>query len=99
MKFYVPSRSKFPLLNLLDFIPEKSSYFETILIALNDGLVKKYLDDEINYISLEKNLINLIKKPYLTKFYKLKPNSIYDIKKMIKLVNNFLNINYKYYEK
>ncbi len=81
LKFYVPSKSKFPLLKLLDLIPEKSSYFETILITLNDGLVKKYLDDEINYISLEKNLTNLIKKPYLTKFYKLKPNTIYDIKK------------------
>ena len=47
--------------------------FETILITLNDNLVNKYLSGHINYISIQRNLLNLIKKPYFKKFYKLKP--------------------------
>ena len=76
----------------------KDSYFETILISLNDNLVNKYLKGEINYISIHLNLLNLIKQPYLTKFYKLKPSNIYDIRKMISITNAYLE-NYKYYER
>ena len=77
----------------------KDSYFETILISLNDNLVNKYLKGEINYISIHLNLLNLIKQPYLTKFYKLKPSNIYDIRKMISITNAYLEKNYKYYER
>ena len=89
----------FPLLSLIDLIPEKDSYFETILITINDILVNRYLHGKINYISIHKNLLRLIKRPYLTKFYKLKPKNIYDIKKIIKLTGNYLDKRIKYYEK
>ena len=99
LEFIEPKKSKFPLLSILSMIPERSSYFETILITLNDNLVYKYLNNKINYLSIYKNLLNLIKSPYFIKFYKLKPKNIYDIKKMIKLTNNYLEMNIKYYEK
>ena len=69
-------------------IPEENSYFETILITLNDELVNKYLNGDINYISIQNNLLNLIKNPYFSKFYKLKPKNIYDIKRMISDTKN-----------
>ena len=97
--FQLPKIKEFPLLSILKFIPDRTSYFETILITLNDALVNKFLDGEINYISIQLNLLNLIKKPYFTKFYKLKPKRIYDIKKMIIRTNKYLNKNLKYYEK
>ena len=56
----------------MNLIPERTSYFETILITINDTLVNKYLNSEINYISIQKNLINIIKNPYFKKYYKLK---------------------------
>ena len=62
-------------------------------------LVNKYLNGKINYISIQKNLLNLIKKPYFKKYYKLKPKNIYDIKKMIKITKNYLKKKLKYYEK
>ena len=34
IKFLVPEKKKFPLLSIIDLIPESSSYFETILISL-----------------------------------------------------------------
>ena len=97
--FQLPKIKEFPLLSILKIIPDRTSYFETILITLNDTLVNKFLDGEINYISIQLNLLNLIKKPYFTKFYKLKPKSIYDIKKMIIRTNIYLDENLKYYEK
>ena len=85
--------------SILNLIPERTTYFETILITLNDTLVNKYLNCEINYISIQKNLINIIKNPYFKKYYKLKPKNIYDIKNMIIVTKNYLNKNIKYYDK
>ena len=99
LKFEKPDFNKFPLLSIIKIIPEDSSYFETILITLNDALVKNYLNKDINYVSIQKNLLSLIKKPFLSKFYKLKPKTIYDIKNMINITNNYLKMNIKYYDK
>jgi len=99
LKFEKPKIHQFPLLSIIDLIPEHNSFFETILITLNDYLVYKYLKSEINYISIHLNLLKLIKSPFLKKYYKLKPKNIYDIKKMIKITNNYLKHNIIYYEK
>ena len=95
----MPDTKKFPVLSIIDSIPERTSYFETILITINDTLVNKYLNNQINYISIQKNLINIIKNPYFKKYYKLKPKNIYDIKKMIIHTKNYLNKNIIYYDK
>ena len=99
LNFEKPNIKKFPVLSIMNLIPERTSYFETILITINDTLVNKYLNSEINYISIQKNLINIIKNPYFKKYYKLKPKNIYDIKNMIIITKNYLNKNIVYYEK
>ena len=99
LTFEMPDTKKFPVLSIIDSIPERTSYFETILITINDTLVNKYLNNQINYISIQKNLLNIIKNPYFKKYYKLKPKNIYDIKKMIIHTKNYLNKNIIYYDK
>ena len=99
MNFVKPNYNQFPILSIINKIPKNDSYFETILISLNDSLVDKYLKGEINYISIQKNLLNLIESTYFKKYYKLKPKNIYDIKRMISITNNYLNLNLKYYNK
>ncbi len=91
INFINPDKKKFPLLNLIKIIPIKNSYFETILITINDELVMRYLKGEINYFSLNNNLLNMIKKPYFAKYYKSSPNNINDIKSMVNKVKNYLN--------
>ena len=98
-KFDLPNNEKFPLLNLIKLIPDRTSYFETILTTLNDNLVDKYLNGHINYKSIHKNLLILIKKPFFKKYYKLKPMNIYDINNIIMITKKYLNQNLKYYEK
>jgi len=91
INFIKPDKKKFPLLNLIKIIPIKNSYFETILITINDELVTRYLRGEINYFSLNNNLLNMIKKPYFVKYYQSSPNNINDIKSMVNKVKNYLN--------
>ena len=97
LTFEMPDTKKFPVLSIIDSIPERTSYFETILITINDTLVNKYLNNQINYISIQKNLLNIIKNPYFKKYYKLKPKNIYDIKKMRTVTKKYLNSKLKYY--
>tara|TARA_B100000989_G_scaffold131512_1_gene97608 strand:+ start:300 stop:1472 length:1173 start_codon:yes stop_codon:yes gene_type:complete len=98
IKFLVPEKKIFPLLSIIDLIPDETSYFETILITINDNLVHKYLNGRINYKSIQMNILRLINKPFLSKYYKLKPKNIYDIKKMIAITNKYLEGNIKFYD-
>ena len=76
---------------MLNKVPNKQSYFETILISINDILVNKYLRGDINYHSINDYLLKLIKNPYFTRYYKSKPKNIIDIKIMVKKVDAYLN--------
>ena len=91
INFKNPDIKKFPVLKLLNKVPRKPSYFETILISINDFLVMKYLKGDINYLSLNNNLVKLIKTPYFTRFYKSNPKNIIDIRIMVKKVVSYLN--------
>ena len=92
IKLINPDFVKFPLLNLIKTIPEKDSYFETILVTLNDELVKNYLNSNIKYFYIEKYLLKLIKSPFFKKYYKLKPKNIFDIKNMVNITKKYLNL-------
>ena len=99
ISFMLPNKKKFPMLSIINLIPNNTSYFETILIALNDSLVGKYLNSEINYASIYRNLLRLIKSSFFKKYYKLKPKNIYDIKNMINVTNKYLNKHIRFYDK
>ena len=85
-----PNINTFPLLKILNN-KIRNTYFEVILVSLNDEIVKRYLENKISYISIHKLMIKLIKKPYFSKYYKLKPNNIDEIKNMVNIVKNYLN--------
>ncbi len=91
VNFIKPDKKQFPVIKLLNIIKNKPSYFETILISINDFLVDKYLKGEINYHSINTNLIKLIKIPYFSRYYKSKPKNIIDIKIMVRKVITYLN--------
>ena len=98
IKLINPDFLKFPLLNLIKTIPEKDSYFETILVTLNDELVKNYLNSNIKYFYIEKYLLKLIKSPFFKKYYKLKPKNIFDIKNMVNITKKYLNLKLSKYD-
>ena len=70
---------KFFLIKLLDKLPQHSSLYETVLIAINDYLVLKFLEKRINFKRLT-NLIDKISKlTEFQKFKKIKPKNVNDI--------------------
>ncbi len=70
---------KFPLLKLLNKLPDKDSLFETVLISINDFFVSTYLKKKINYNQLV-HLINYYSTNQIFNKYKKKiPKNINDI--------------------
>jgi len=91
LNFSKPSNKKFPVLKILNILPKKITYFETILITINDYLVEKYLNGQINYLKLNVYLLKLIRNPHFTRYYKNGPKNVSDIKIMVKRVTTYLN--------
>ena len=69
----------FPMIDLLNFLPKKSSLFETVIVAANDKLVELFLDKKIKFIDIQKILFKLIKRKEFTIFKRKYPSNIQDI--------------------
>ncbi len=83
-----PDKLQFKTLNLLKLIPDQDSLFETILISVNDELVKMFLNKEIEFKDLSLYLLKIINFKILKKYCKVKPKSI----KQIISVRNFAKV-------
>ena len=72
-------KNKFPLVQLLDKLPKYPSLFETILITVNDYLVKKFLEKKIDFQKLTKLIFKISNFKEFQKFKKIRPKSIKEI--------------------
>ena len=73
---------KFPLLKILNKVPEENSLFETVLVSANDELVNLFLNKKISFNDLQKKLENFINLKEFTKLKKKKPRNIKEIYKL-----------------
>ena len=91
----------FPLLKILDY-DFSDTFFDIILVTINDVLVDLYLKNSINYISIHKLLIKLLKKPYFSRYFDKSPKNINEIENMVnkvkKYLHNYLKLNEKFYK-
>ncbi len=94
LNFIKPNLKNFPLLKILNH-KFKNTYFEIILVSINDMLVKNYLLNKISYISIHNKMLELLNKPYFIKYYSSKPKNIKDIKSMVEIVNQYIIKNLK----
>jgi len=88
--FIKPSNSNFPLLKVIKEYKRNDSYFEIILVAVNDYYVKKFLNGEFSFKKMQTKLLKKLKDPYFSKYYKKFPKKINDIFKMVYRVNAYL---------
>ena len=70
---------KFPLVKLLNKLPNHTSLFETVLITTNDYLVFKFLEKKINFQKLIKLIDRISNFKEFQKFKRIKPKNIDDI--------------------
>ena len=62
LKFKKINSTKFPAVNLIKLLPNKSSLFETVLVAANDEFVGQFLNKKIRLDQINENIIKLLKK-------------------------------------
>ena len=73
---------KFPVVNILNKLPNKNSLFETALVASNDHLVNLYLNNKIEYRQISSYLLKLIN---LKEFKSLKTKTPKNINEIYKI--------------
>jgi 1-deoxy-D-xylulose-5-phosphate reductoisomerase len=88
--FIKPDKKKFPYINILNDYKLKNTYFEVILVTINDELVNLFLKKKISFIAMQKLLIKLIKKSVFKKYYNKQPKNINDINLMVNKVKKLL---------
>ena len=79
---------RFPMIKLLDFLPDNHSLYETVIVAANDKLVELFLNNKIKFTDIQKNLFKIIKKNEFQKFKKISPKNITDITNL----NNYVRL-------
>ena len=89
--FIKPSISIFPFLQLIKKFKRNDSYYEIILVTVNDYFVKKFLSGNINFQKMQIKLLKKLKDPYLAKYYNKYPKKINDIYMIVNKVKKYLN--------
>ena len=82
---------KFPLVKILSKLSEKDSLYETIIVATNDELVKKFLNKKIKFVDLMNKIYKFINLNEFKKYKYIKPSKIEDIEKLNQYVRFKIN--------
>ena len=77
---------KYPMVNILKYLPEKNSLFETVIVSANDTLVNLFLDKKIKFADLNTELIKFIKHKEFINYKNKSPKNIRDIVRL----NNYV---------
>ena len=75
-------------LNSVDFLPNKPSLYETVLVAANDTLVDLFLKKKIKFLDIHKKLFKIIKSNEFLKYKKIYPLNVNDIVEL----NNYVRL-------
>ena len=82
---------RFPIIRILGNLPEKSSLFETVLVSMNDKLVKLFLADRIKFTDISKKMNKMLELNEFKKFKKLRLNKVDDIMSLNNKIKTKLN--------
>ncbi len=98
VNFLAPDKKKYPCINILNKFKKNNTYFEIILVTINDELVDLFLQEKISFFKMQKLLLKLLSNQVFTKYYNKYPKNINDIFTMADKVKNYLKKN-DYYKK
>ncbi len=76
LNFKKADSKRYPMIKLLNLLPNKHSLFETILVSANDTLVNLFLSKKIKFIDIQKELFKLIKSKEFLKYRKIYPQNL-----------------------
>ena len=70
---------RFPVVQILDKLPNNNSLFETIIVTANDDLVKMFLKDKIKFTDISKTLLRVLRDEEFIKYKGIIPKNINEI--------------------
>ena len=79
LNFSKIDKNLFPVIDILDTLPTRTSLFETVIVAANDELVNLFLKKKINFYEISKNILYFINLKEFQKYKKKEPKNIQDI--------------------
>ena len=86
LNFSLPDIKRFPSLKILNILPKNISLFETILVSVNDEVVRLFLNGKIKFTEIHKIIIKIISSRKYLKYKKKSPNNLSKIIKLNKFV-------------
>ena len=90
LNFIKPSNLIFPLFKLVKRYKRKDSFYEIILVTVNDYFVTKFLNGNINFQKMQIKMLEKLNDPYLSKYYNKCPKKINDIYMIVDKIKNYL---------
>ena len=88
LKFKRVTSEKYPMVKLINMLPDKSSLFETVIVSANDVLVELFLEKKIKFNDIQKKLFELLNTKEFLKYKKIYPKTPKDIIDL----NNYVRI-------
>ena len=82
---------KFPVVKILNSLPNNDSLFETVVVTANDNLVKMFLNNKIQFLDISKIMLKIVKNNEFSKFKQIIPKNIDEIKKLSDYVSLKIN--------
>jgi 1-deoxy-D-xylulose-5-phosphate reductoisomerase len=82
---------KFPVVKILNKLPNNDSLFETVIVSANDSLVKMFLAKKIKFLDISKHLLRILNNQEFVKYKEIIPKNIEDIKDLSDYVSLKIN--------
>ena len=82
---------RFPIIKILSKLPEKPSLFETVIVSINDKLVKLFLAKRIKFTDISKKMNIMLELKEFKRFKKLSAKNVDDIMNLNNKVKFKLN--------
>ena len=85
------NKSKFPVIKLIDKLPNNDSLYETIVVSANDNLVNLFLKGEIKFNDISKILFKILNLKEFIMYKKFIPKNVKEINKLANYVSLKIN--------
>tara|TARA_B100000963_G_scaffold79625_1_gene67797 strand:- start:2012 stop:3178 length:1167 start_codon:yes stop_codon:yes gene_type:complete len=91
LNFNKVDKRKYPLIDILKKVPNNNTLFETLLVSINDELVKQFLENKIAFEDISIKLKQILNNKVFSKFKLKKVNNLAQIEKL----NDFVRLKTK----
>jgi 1-deoxy-D-xylulose-5-phosphate reductoisomerase len=91
MNFAKINLKKFPVVKILDMLPNKNSLFETVIVTANDSLVRMFLNNKITFLDISRIMFRILRNKEFVKFKRIIPKNVDEITKLSDYVSLKVN--------